>query len=132
MAGNHARLTVHLPASADVVRAHLTDPDLLVRWWPSGAETDPVTGGSYHLWWDGPGWHLRGRYLVVEEDRLHWTWQWDHDDIPARRVSMVFAAEADGTQLSIDHEADDPAERDSYLEGWRHFLAALSDLLAPG
>ncbi len=56
MTDSNARLSVFLPGSAEVVRAHLTEGELLVRWWPSGAETDPVAGGSHEMWWDGPGW----------------------------------------------------------------------------
>ena len=72
-----ARLAVDFDASPDDVFDHLTSADLLASWWPSGADTDPVAGGGYHLWWDGPGWHLRGTYIEVDRpNRLVWMWAW--------------------------------------------------------
>ena len=127
---NHASVTFRLSAPAGVVRAHFVEPDLLTRWWPSGAETDPVEGGAYHLWWDGPGWHLRGRYLEVGDDRLRFTWAWDHDDLPDRTVDITFNDVDGSTRVDIDHEAGDDGERRSYVEGWEHFLGVLARRLA--
>ncbi|REK18976.1 MAG: SRPBCC domain-containing protein [Actinobacteria bacterium] len=122
-----------LPASPDEVFAHLTDEALLVQWWPSGAEANPVEGGSYHLWWDGPGWHLRGRYTTVEPPtNLTFTWEWDHEDTPARRVDIAVSPRGDGSHLVIRHEAGSEEEGEGYLEGWNHFIGRLEALLERG
>jgi len=104
---------------------------LLTSWWPDGADTDPVPGGSLHLWWDGPGWHLRGEYLEVEPpDRLTFTWQWDHEELPARRVVMDQSASGSGmTRVDIEHESASDEERRGYAEGWEFFMAQLRDVL---
>lgn len=128
------RETFELPASTSTVFAHLTSDELLSRWWPNGAETDPVPGGSYHLWWDGPGWHLRGEYLEVEpSSRLVYTWKWDHEDLPARRVALDLAVAGSGsTRLDIEHDAESEEERQGYAEGWEFFLGQLRDVLGAG
>ncbi|MEX1093289.1 MAG: SRPBCC domain-containing protein [Acidimicrobiia bacterium] len=77
----NAELSFDVPASPDAVFDHFTNPDLLVRWWPTGSETWPEPGGVYHMWWDGPGHHLRGRYLKIDRpSRLSSSWRFDHDD----------------------------------------------------
>ena len=121
-----------LPASSATVFAYLTEPALLAEWWPDGADTDPVDGGGYHLWWDGPGWHLRGEYLTVEgPHRLEFTWKWDHEDLPARRVDMrLHIRDAGTTTLLIEHDADSAEEFAGYREGWEFFIPQLRDALA--
>jgi len=122
-----AHYSIQLAAGPDVVFEYLTNEELLVTWWPSGARTDPVPAGTYHLWWDGPGWHLRGEYLTVDRpSRLVFTWAWDHEDLASRRVSITLDAVGETlTALAVIHEADSAEEADSYREGWEHFLGAL-------
>lgn len=130
MSDRHARVDARLPALPDTVLAHLTEPELLTRWWPTGADTEPRPGGRYHLWWDGPDWHLRGEYLEIDLPRFVWTWKWDHDDLPVRTVVMSLRAGGDGaTEISVDHEAESAEERASYVEGWEHFLGVLGEVL---
>ena len=121
-----------LAASAEMVFAHLVEPHLLTEWWPDGAATDPTPGGEYHLWWDGPDWHLRGEYdLVDPPNRLVYTWQWDHEDYPPRRVDMRLSIMKMGkTHLVVEHEAASEEERSSYQQGWEFFLPQLGDAAA--
>jgi len=120
-----------LPASTSTVFAYLTEPALLTEWWPTGAETDPVPGGRYHLWWDGPGWHLRGEYLAVDPpDRIEFTWKWDHDDVPERRVEIRLSIQdAGSTHVIVEHDAASDEERSSYQEGWEFFIPQLGEAL---
>ncbi|HEX6146999.1 MAG TPA: SRPBCC domain-containing protein [Acidimicrobiia bacterium] len=128
------RGSFELPASSSTVFAHLTMDDLLAAWWPDGADTDPTPGGRMHLWWDGPGWHLRGEYLEVEPpERLVYTWKWDHDDLPERRVVMTLSVAGSGTtRVDIEHDAGSDEERQSHAEGWEFFLGQLRELLTAG
>ncbi len=125
-----ATYKITVEADADTVFTHMTDPALLSKWWPSGAETDLRVGGTYHLWWEGPDWHLRGEYLEIDPpNNVRWTWKWDHDELPPREVAITITGRVDTTEIEIIHEAGSPEERDSYLEGWSHFLGILGDLL---
>jgi uncharacterized protein YndB with AHSA1/START domain len=102
------------------------DPVLLARWWPNEAETDPVVGGRYRMYWNGPDVTLRGEYLEVSAgDRVGFTWSWDHDDLPPRRVDVAFAASDRGTLVSVTHEHESEDEGSGYVDGWTHFLALL-------
>ncbi len=117
--------------------AYWTRPELLCRWWPHEAETDPRLGGTYHLAWPAMNWHLRGRYIAIApERRLAFTWAWDHEpDAPERQVDITFAPGVEGdTRLTITHGpyGDSDAERASRagnIEGWQHFCAKLTALL---
>ena len=121
-----------LEADSSAVFAHLTDAALLTQWWPTGAETDPRPGGAYHLWWEGPGWHLRGQYLEVDSpSRLAFTWTWDHETIPERRVDVAVSQRDHGAHLTIRHEAGSEEEGAGYKEGWEHFIGQLQQLLGP-
>ena len=121
-----------LPASTATVFVYLTEPALLAEWWPDGAETELVEGGSYHLWWEGPGWHLRGTYLTLEApDRLEFTWEWDHEDLPPRRVDMrLHIRDAGTTTLRIEHDAGSDEELSGYRDGWEFFIPQLREALA--
>lgn len=126
---DQCRVTVELPCEPEEAIRHFVDADRLVRWWPDGADTDPRPGGDYHLWWDGPGWHLRGTYLQVDPARVSFTWRWDHDDTPPRRVDVEAVRDGAGTVLRVDHEAGGADEARSYREGWDHFLGRLNDVV---
>jgi len=132
MSSEPYRGSFELPASTSTVFAHLTSADLLPGWWPDGAETDPVPGGTYHLWWDGPGWHLRGEYLEVEPpSRLVYTWKWSHEKLPVRRVEMDLVIAGSGaTRLEIEHDSGTDEERQGYSDGWDFFLGQLREVLA--
>ena len=128
---NPYRADFSLPGSATNLYEYLTDADKLVAWWPSGAFTDPRVGGLYHLWWDGPGWHLRGEYLATNPPYdLVFTWAWDHEELDPRRVALTLSDQLlTGCTLSIEHEAHSDEERVSYQEGWEHFIGQLTEVL---
>lgn len=118
--------------------AYWTQPKLLQQWWPTEAEVDPRPGGAYCLSWPSMEWNLRGTYSIVEsEQRLAFTWKWDHElDIPVREVEVTFESVGDvGTQVTVTHgtytnSSKDKEERDSHLEGWIYFLKRLHDAVA--
>ena len=114
-----------------------TDPDELARWWSQEAELDLRVGGAYHLGWPAMGWHLRGEYTeVARPERLAFTWAWDHEpDAPVRTVAIDFQPFVDGsgTRMVITHGPYGPGreeaeDRQSHLDGWRHFLERLASL----
>jgi uncharacterized protein YndB with AHSA1/START domain len=115
---------------------HWLQPELLTRWWPAEAENDARIGGWYHIWWPVQGWHLRGRYTILDPDRaLGFTWQWDHEpEQPLRHVAVDVTPRAEGgTVMTVTHAVygDSAAEqgvRDEHREGWLHFLGRLASL----
>ncbi|MDW3214555.1 MAG: SRPBCC domain-containing protein [Ilumatobacteraceae bacterium] len=122
--------TIHvehdLPGDPVAVFEWFVDPVLLPRWWPSEAETHAVEGGRYRLFWAGPDVTLRGEYRdVTPGERLEFTWSWDHEELPPRRVEVMFAPSDRGTLVSVTHECDSDDEGTGYVDGWTHFLSRL-------
>ena len=122
--------TVHIErevnASPDEVYEYFVDPELLVRWWPSEAETDPQVGGEYRLFWESAGVTLRGQYRkTVPGKQLAFTWKWDHEDLPPRLVDVIFKASPRGCVVSVTHDAGSDGEASDYTNGWIHFLSRL-------
>lgn len=127
--------TVHiereLPTTADVAYDHFVQPELLVLWWPSEAETDPQTGGEYRMFWEAPGVTLRGQYRkVVPGRQLAFTWKWDHEDLSPRLVDVIFTSTRRGCVVSITHDAGSDDEASDYTNGWIHFLGRLQNALS--
>ena len=121
--------------------AYWTQPERLVRWWPREAETDVRDGGAYHLAWPEQGWHLRGRYTAVEPTHLlAFTWAWDGEPElpPPKQVTVRFEplpGTNAGTRLTLTHgtyaaTAEDREARQHHLDGWRHFLPRLGEVLS--
>lgn len=127
--------TVHiereLPVTPDLAYEYFTDPERLTTWWPTEAETDPVVGGSYRMYWDGPDVTLRGKYRITDPSRcLAFTWKWDHEELPPRVVDILFNPTPRGTALSVTHDAGSDQEAADYTNGWIHFLDRLAAHLA--
>jgi uncharacterized protein YndB with AHSA1/START domain len=117
----------HLRCRAEAAFAAFVEPELLARWWQATAVTDPRPGGSYHMTWDGPGWHLRGEYTEVSPARrLAFTWSWDHEDVETD-VTIDFHPIDGGTRVDVTHRYSTDEERDGYVEGWLHFLPRIAD-----
>ena len=111
------------------------DPDRICRWWAEETELDPVLDGRLIARWPSMEWTMRGRYTELVPDRLiGFTWSWDHEpETPARTVSVEIDSDAADTRLTLthgDYGDDDAEERDSHLEGWRHFLPRLAASLS--
>lgn len=127
------RVERDLPGEPADVYEWFVEPTMLAAWWPSEAETDPVVGGSYRMYWSGPDVTLRGHYVAVEPgERLAFTWSWDHEDLPPRDVVIGFEASARGTTVTIDHDAATEGEGADYVDGWVHFLGRLDSRLSAG
>lgn len=125
---------VELPglSPADALEQWLR-PELLTRWWAAEAENDARAGGWYHLAWPTQGWHLRGRYTLLEPGRrMAFTWQWDHEpEQPLRHVEVAVTARNGGSRLTVTQAVygTSTAEQDvrsSHRDGWVHFLGRLA------
>lgn len=118
-------LTISGVVPTDDAWPWFTDPDHLVRWWPSEVDADVRPGGTYRFSW--PSWTLRGTYTdVVAGSRLAFTWSWDHDDLPPRAVAVDIERDVTSTRVTIHHSYGSTDERDGYRDGWLHFLDRLA------
>ncbi|HEX8034294.1 MAG TPA: SRPBCC domain-containing protein [Ktedonobacterales bacterium] len=132
-------MTSDYDCSAQQLFANWTTPELLTKWWPQEAEIAAHAGGSYHLAWPRPDWHLVGSYVAFDPGVcLAFTWNWRHEPKqPTRYVVVTFAALSDGeggarTRLTVTHslygeEQEEQDQRQSHFDGWMHFLAQLHD-----
>lgn len=125
-------------AESDPARVfdYWVQPDLLVKWWPHEANTEPKSGGSYLLEWPRtihPR-RLRGTYTAFEPGhKLAFTWKWDHEpDLPERLVTVTFAPLDGITIVTVEHgtysdsEADQ-TDRQGHIDGWNYFLGKLQE-----
>jgi uncharacterized protein YndB with AHSA1/START domain len=140
--GDIATLKLSAVFSTSDLRAvfdHFIKPDLLLRWWPPVAVTDPQPGGKYQLTWPKQNWELVGDYTIFEPPRhLAFTWFWTHEPhLPTRTVDIVLEPAASGCQLLLTHgtytnTAVDQEDRQSHLDGWNYFLERLNSALVQG
>ncbi len=83
---------------------YLTQPDLLIQWWPQAADVEPRVGGRYQLAWPAMEWVLSGEYSEFAPGRrLAFSWQWAHQpELPVRQVTIAFTPAGAGTRLLLN------------------------------
>jgi uncharacterized protein YndB with AHSA1/START domain len=125
---------VTIDAPADVVWAHLTTAEGLVRWVGPHAAVDPVPGGV--LRWTHPnGATVVGRFLeLVPHRRLVFSYGWADDlmGVPPESTTVeIDLSEEDGvTTLRLVHRGLPPAVVADHAHGWAYFLGELRDTIA--
>lgn len=118
---------VETPASPTSLIAAFIDPATAAAWWTAELTCDPVPGGEYVARFPGLAQTMRGEVVLLAEDRLEFSWSWDHE--PDRPTYLVTVSAADGA-LVVTHGpyADTPEGREdaeSHREGWGYFLPRL-------
>ena len=131
-----------LPATPDRVFAAWTRPELVRRWLAPGTATveevefDVRVGGSYRLAMvspDGSRHCSSGIYEeIIPNERLVFSWQWDHIDDLVTRVTVELKPGGDSeTELKLVHEGLTDSElRDKHEEGWNGCFDKLAPALA--
>jgi uncharacterized protein YndB with AHSA1/START domain len=118
---------VDLPAPAEEVFRHLTDPAAMVRWMGQHATLQPSPGGAFEV--DINGVPIRGRYLEVEPPhRVLVSWGVaGNASLPpgASEVEFTLTPIPDGTRLRLVHRGLPPDEAGVHGAGWPHFLGRL-------
>lgn len=116
-----------------------SSPEHLCRWWgPKGFTSSCEThefrnGGDYHLLIHGESDNgMSGTFReIVENQRIVFTFAWDHDPDWQTLVTVTLKPEGDGTRLTFRQEPFlDVETRDSHLGGWGECLDRLADALA--
>jgi uncharacterized protein YndB with AHSA1/START domain len=131
-----AAYEVRIAAPAEVVWAHLTTAQGLVRWVGPEATADPAPGGA--LRWTHPdGATVVGRFLeLVPHRRLVFTYGWEDGRMgvpPGSTTVEIDLVEAGGaTILRLVHHGLPPETVPDHQQGWAFFLDALRDTLSPG
>ena len=124
------RRETQIAAPPATVFAFLTDPEKILSWMGSEAETELHPGGLYLL--KGVGSRVaRGAFReVVPVHRLAYSFGWEGDEAVPPGSSLVEIDLIDrdgGTLLRMTHSGlPSAAECASHNKGWAHYLGRLS------
>ena len=119
---------VDLPAPAEEVFRHLTDPAAMIRWMGQHATLRPVPGGAFEI--DINGVPVRGRYLELDPPRRVLV-SWGVAGNPAlppgtTQVEFTLTPIPAGTRLRLVHRGLPPDQAAMHATGWQHFLSRLA------
>ncbi|HEX6844306.1 MAG TPA: SRPBCC domain-containing protein [Actinomycetota bacterium] len=130
-------LTIEAPRER--VWAALTEPALLLRWFPTHvAEVDPRVGGAMRF-----GWEDDGDEAVIDAieppARLRFRWRPAGSERPYTEVTFTLEADGDATRLTLVERGfaslPDQIHQQSYegnLRGWGEELEELRVFLEEG
>lgn len=128
----------HVTATPERVFAYFTDVEKWTAWQGTEAEIDLVPGGVWRVNVTGDGF-ASGRVVeVVENERVVFTWGWEHGP-PLRpgstTVEIDLVPDANGTLIRLTHRGLPLDQVDIHRYGWEHYvsrLAAVADGRDPG
>jgi len=132
--------TMEIAAPRERVFEALTDAGELTRWFPSGAESDPRTGGAFEYRFEFPSEPQRdhvysGAYADVRDgEQVSYPW---NGAVGKTRVDVTLTPSGAGTVVRLEHtgwgegEAWDDSRR-THDEGWAFFLGNLKSYLERG
>ncbi len=139
MAHHTIHHSVEVPVDAGSVYEHLTKGELLRRWFPSEAETDPKEGGKYRFVFktvDGKTDHERtGQFTALEPGKyVEYTWNYGSEDT---KVRFDIEKNGSGSRVTLVHSGfgDDPESQKAYEmhdQGWGMFMKNLNSLFSGG
>jgi uncharacterized protein YndB with AHSA1/START domain len=121
----------HIPAPPAAVFALLTDPEKILRWMGTEAETEVEPGGLYLVNVTGAR-CARGSFReVVPVHRLAYSFGWDGSEVVPPGSSLVEIDLLDqppgGTLLRLTHSGLPTADQCAgHNEGWEHYLGRLA------
>src|SRR5689334_14374399 len=125
------RRETHITAPPAAVFALLTDPEKILRWMGTEAETEPEPGGIYLVNVTGARF-ARGSFReVVPVHRLAYSFGWDGSDVVPPGSSLVeidLVEQPPGsTLLRLTHSGLPNAEQCAgHNEGWANYLGRLA------
>jgi uncharacterized protein YndB with AHSA1/START domain len=122
----------HIAASPATVFAFLTDPDKILRWMGSEADTEAQPGGIYLVKGIGDrNSAARGAFQeVVPVHRLAYSFGWEgNEEVPpgSSLVEIDLIDRDGGTLLRMTHTGlPSAAQCENHGRGWAHYLGRLS------
>lgn len=145
------RETAHVAAAPAEVYRWFTEPELLLRWFPTEVENRVAKDGDYRFRWQHPDsvYEQRGNFLeVTPGERLRFTWSAipGGDAVPEAHkvrgrietvVDVRLRAEGEGTRVELEHSGwldDEVIEhyRQEHQSGWSFFMGNLRSVLEEG
>jgi len=129
-----ASYQVTIAAPIEVVWAHLTTAEGLVRWVGPEATADPAPGGA--LRWTHPdGATVVGRFVeLVPHRRVVFTYGGEDGRLgvppESTTVEIDLVEEAGATTLRLVHHGLPPETVPDHQQGWAYFLDILHDTLS--
>ena len=129
-----ASYEVTIEAPIDVVWAHLTTAEGLVRWVGPDATADPVPGGV--LRWTHPnGASVVGRFVeLVPHRRVVFTYGWEDGRLgvppESTTVEIDLVEQGGATTVHVVHLGLPPEAVQEHEQGWAYFLGILRDTLS--
>jgi uncharacterized protein YndB with AHSA1/START domain len=129
-----ASYQVTIRAPVEVVWAHLTTAEGLVRWVGPEATADPTPGGMLR-WVHPDGATVVGRFVeLVPHRRVVFTYGWEDGRLgvaPGSTTVEIELVEEDGaTTVRLVHHGLLPATAPDHERGWAYFLDILRDTLS--
>jgi uncharacterized protein YndB with AHSA1/START domain len=132
-------LTRTIDAPVSTVFRALTDAGELARWWPSSAESDARTGGSFSYRFEFDDSSRNHAYTgdyheVVANERVSYPWQ---GALGETRVDVSLRPAGGATELTLVHSGwgageDWDAAVQMHEQGWGFFLDNLKAYLERG
>jgi uncharacterized protein YndB with AHSA1/START domain len=124
------RRETHIPAPCATVFAFLTDPEKILRWMGTEANTEPHPGGLYLVKAIGSR-NARGAFReVVPVHRLAYSFGWEgREDVPpgSSLVEIDLIERDGGTLVRLTHTGlPNTSECASHARGWAHYLSRLA------
>ncbi len=118
-----------IAASPDRIYAHLTEPDLWVRWQGLEATVDAVPGGIFRLNMPN-GMTARGQFVSLDPNqKVVFSWGWiDHPGLPpgSSTVEVELIPKGDETLVRLTHSGLPPDEIALHRLGWDHYVPRLA------
>ena len=132
--------TIEIDAPRERIFEALTDAHELVRWFPSGAQSDPRTGGAFEYRFEFPTEPERdhtysGAYHEAREgERLSYPWK---GGLGETRVDVTLEAAGEATVVRLVHSgwgegAEWERSRQMHDDGWSFFLGNLKSYVERG
>src|SRR3954468_11318981 len=128
------RRETQIAAPPATVFAFLTDPERIVSWMGTEAQTELHPGGLYLLKGINSK-AARGAFReVVPVHRLAYSFGWDgSEEVPpgSSLVEIDLIEQPDGTLLRLTHTGlPNLGQCASHAEGWAHYLGRLAEVAA--
>ena len=125
------RRETQIAAPPATVFAFLTDPDKILRWMGTEANTEAHPGGLYLVKGVGGRNNARGTFReVVPVHRLAYSFGWEGDEAVPPGSSLIeidLIERNGGTLLRMTHTGLPNAEQcASHARGWAHYLERLA------